>query len=548
MSDVPIYEESIQETKAQFALARDYITEARTTSQGIIESLIDVLKAITPVDTNVNLVNVSGGPSVFPNLSGVTPSPPTSTVDVSGKPDPPSINLDLTYTGSTLAGPYTSPTQPTFDYTVTPGNLVMSFPYAPPAVLDLPPTDLSGSPDISGESMVIPPVDSAQITYDSALLTTIRARLLADVQTDIDRPSIETAKWDRAKARDEETHSDLLDAIRADWSKSGLPLPDGALLAAVEKENTRYGYTRDDRSGQIAIEEANLAIKVRQDAVVQAVQLENILMNFLNTVKERLFQASKATADGRGMQCNLIIGKYRIMTEIYQAIVNARMADKKNDINVYDTTVGAYKTGVEGEVARVGAEVNKYRTSGDLKIAEGKAIQVDGYATKVSGWKAGVDADVATVGSDVNKYQIESNVQIERVRALVQKFIGEVTGYKAYIDAQAAKVDAEAKVFSSETEAFKGDVSAYDALLRFDASALETQGRMAVSRGDLNLKNGEMQIKEYEALTGMKIDGMKAIGAFYAQLIAGALSSISARVSIGREDSAGYRLNVQRNE
>lgn len=546
MSTIPIIDvshDAITEVQQQFDLARDYVTEAQTLSNTLLTELATFGSNIEPVDTVVTLEGCTGVASPFAKISGITPLRPTGTVDTGGKPVfEGSTDIPAKYEGGDIA--WGSAPQPgTFSYTVTPGNLTMVFPYDPPVTPVFQPVDTSGSPDIGFLQVDLPPIDPGSTTYSSSLLTAIQSRLLADVQTDIDRPSVETAKWDRARARDLLTHQASLDAIRGDWSKSGLPLPDGALAAGIESENVRYSNTYDDRSGQIAIEEANLAIQVRQTAIDKGVQLEGILMNFLNTVKERIFQASRAVVEAKVQSYNIIIAKYRMMTDIYQAIVNAKVASQKNEADTFTAEVGAYRAGVDSEVARVGAEVNIYRTTGDLKIGEGKAL-MDEFTAKVSGWKTEVEGNVARVNAAINKFQINANVDTAEVKARVDKYIADATGYKASIDGQAAKVDAEAKVFSAEIDAFKGDVAGYEALLRFDSTSLESLTRLAVARADLNLKNAELQIQQYERLTGLKLESLKAMGNMFAQQIAGALSGIHAQASMGRTDAIGYHYSV----
>ena len=181
------------------------------------------------------------------------------------------------------------------------------------------------------------------------------------------------------RARDLLTHQDLLAQKRAEWSKSGLPLPDGALVAAIEAEDIRYANAYDDRSGQIAIEESNLAIKVRQDAVTQATQLEGILMNFLQTTQQRLFEASRATVEAQIQVYNAEIAKYRMMTDIYQTLANVRMTEAKTKVDIYVAQVTAFRAEVEAEAARLDAlvkvftgEVEAYRA--DVQVYQALSL------------------------------------------------------------------------------------------------------------------------------------------------------------------------------
>jgi hypothetical protein len=401
---VPIYERAMVEVEQQFDLARDYVTEARGLAVGLLNNLSTISDSIRQIDTNVALEGADF--SITPFI-GVKPTKPDVTMNIGSPPERRVFNnIDLS------------------DLTV---------------------------PDISGLSVQTDSIDAAAVTYESALLTALKARLLSDVQTDIDRPSIEVAKWNRARARDLLTHQDILDKIRADWSKSGLPLPDGALRAEIESENVRYANAYDDRSGQITIEESNLAIQVRQSAIAQATQLEGILMNFLQTTQQRLFEASRAIVEAQLQVYNAEVAKYRMMTDIYQTLANVRLTEAKTKVEIY---------------------------------------------------------------------------------------VAEVTGFKAEVEAEAARLDALVKTFTGEIDAYRADVQAYQALSTVETEILKTQTSLAVARAELYLKNADIQIRQFETLTGLRIEAIKSMGAIVAQEVAGALSSIHASASMSRSDSA----------
>ena len=406
---IPIYDinnAAIREVQAQFDLARDYVTEARGLAIGLLDNLSVISDSIRQIDTNVAL---EGADYTIAPFTGVSPTKPDVTM----------------YIG------------------------------APPARRVFHDVDLSDLtiPDVSSLIIHTDPINAGAVTYESALLTALKARLLADVQTDIDRPSIEVAKWDRARARDLLTHQDMLAQKRAEWSKSGLPLPDGALVAAIESEDIRYANTYDDRSGQIAIEESNLAIQVRQSAVAMATQLEGVLMNFLQTTQQRIFEASRATVEAQLQVYNAEIAKYRMMTDIYQTIANVRLTVAKTKVEIY---------------------------------------------------------------------------------------IAEVTAFKAEVEAEAARLDALVKTFLGEVEAYKADVQAYQALSSVELEILKTQTNLAIARAELYLKNADIQIKQYEALTGLRIEAIKSMGAIVSQEVAGALSSIHASAGMTRSDGVSY--------
>ncbi len=414
MSDVPIYEAAIVEVQEQFDLARDFAVAARTYGEELLNELAEITESITGIDTTVSLEGIDLDPSVF---SGEIPTKPDTTMT----------------------------------------------PFSPPAVMEFKGLDLSGLeiPDLSEISPHVGDINAGATVYESALLTALKSRLVTDVSGEIDRPSIETSRWDRARERLADLHDDNLDKIRADWSKSGLPLPDGALLAAIESEDRRHSNEYTDLNRVIAIEESNLAIKVRQEAVSQAIQLEGILMNFFQNTENRLFEASKATVRAQVDLFNLVMMKKRMLTDIYQAV---------------------------------------------------------------------------------------SAVKISEAKTLVDISLSEAIIYKTKTDAEVARIEAITRTFVSEVDLYRAQIQAYQALSASENEILRTRTQLAVSRVELYLKNADIQIKQAETNSGLRIEAAKAMGAIIAQEIAGALSSISARASMSREDSAGYRLSVSRSE
>ena len=396
MADVPIYERAITEVETQFNLARDFATSARGVAESLLNQLSSIADSIHQIDTNVSIDGIDYSPGAF---SDEKPTVPETAMNIGSPPD-----------------------RGVFD------------------TIDL--SDLT-IPDVSALTVDVGHVDPAAASYGSALLTALKARLLSDVQTDIDRPDIETHKWNRARARDLLTHQDNLDRIRADWSKSGLPLPDGAMLAAIEAENVRYTNSYDDRSGQIAIEEANLAIQVRQQAIAQATQLEGILMNFLQTTQQRLFEASRATIEAKVQAYNVEAAKYRILADIYASVSNVRIAEAKSKVDIYMAEVTAFKAEVEAEAARLDAVVKAY--NGEV---EAYKADVDAYEA-VSAVEAQImktQADLAVSRAqlylknaeiEIAQYQGQINMQIETVKAMGQIVAQEVAGALSSIQASA---------------------------------------------------------------------------------------------------------------
>ena len=114
--------------------------------------------------------------------------------------------------------------------------------------------------------------------------------------------------------------------------------------------------------------------------------------------------------------------------------------------------------------------------------------------------------------------------------------------YKAKVQAEISRLQAIIQAFVAEVEVYKGSAQVYVALTDTRIKKFDAQVRMALARAELLLKDAEIDIKKYEMLNGLKIEAMKAIGSINAQIVAGALSSVSAGATISASNAASYQL------
>jgi hypothetical protein len=395
----------------QFELAQGYASNAFGIAQGLLRDLANIAGSLSQIDTNVVLEGITLD---VPAFTSVKPVRPDFTMNVFSPPDKaPFNNIDLS------------------DLTV---------------------------PSVDEIIVRTDQIDPQAGGYSSALLTALKAKILRDITNGGSGlgEDIERQLWQRDEERDLLDHQRAMDRIRAEWSASGLPLPDGALISSLTQEEVDYVNRRLDKNRMIAIEMAKIADANTRFAVEQASRLEKILMDFQGTLQQRIFEASKATADLQIQTINAEIAKQRIMVDIYKTIADVRIEDAK---------------------------------------------------------------------------------------AVVQIYTAEVQAYAAEIQAESTRIDSIVRTFLAQVEMYKADVSVYSALTDVEIKILDAQLRIAIERANLTLKNAELQIRQYEALNGLKIEAIKAEGSVAAQLVAGALSGLSAQASMSASDSAGYSFN-----
>jgi hypothetical protein len=188
--------------------------------------------------------------------------------------------------------------------------------------------------------------------------------------------------FERDQERDLLDHQRAMDRIRAEWSASGLPLPDGALAQALTQEEVDYVNRRLDKTRLISIEMAKIADANTRFAVEQASRLEQILMDFQKTIQQRIFEASKATADLQIQTINAEIAKQRIMTDVYKTIADVRIEDAKAIVEIYTAEVQAYTAQIQAETTRIDSIVRTF-------LAE-----VEMYKADVSVYSALTDVEI----------------------------------------------------------------------------------------------------------------------------------------------------------
>ena len=116
--------------------------------------------------------------------------------------------------------------------------------------------------------------------------------------------------------------------------------------------------------------------------------------------------------------------------------------------------------------------------------------------------------------------------------------------YKAEVSAEAARIDAIVRSYLGELEGYKTSAQVHSTLAEIDIKAFEAELRYEMARAELLVKNADIDIKNFEVMYGLRLEAMKGIGSINAQVVAGALSSVSASAQISASNSADYRYST----
>jgi hypothetical protein len=136
----------------------------------------------------------------------------------------------------------------------------------------------------------------------------------------------------------------------------------------------------------------------------------------------------------------------------------------------------------------------------------------------------------------------------QNTRFIVEKglqwYATRIETYKAKVQAEIARVDAIVRTFLGQVEVYKGEAQVYTAIVDVKIKKFDAQVRAVMMRAELIIKDAEIDMKNYEILNNLKIEAMKAIGGINAQIVAGALSSVSAAVHLQASDAANYNYST----
>jgi len=119
-----------------------------------------------------------------------------------------------------------------------------------------------------------------------------------------------------------------------------------------------------------------------------------------------------------------------------------------------------------------------------------------------------------------------------------------VETYKAKIQAEIARIEGIVKAFLGEAEVYKANAQVYEALTDAKIKKFDSEVKIELVNAEVLMKEAELNMKNYEMLNTLKIESMKAISAVAAQLVAGALSSVSAAVHLQAQNSADYKTST----
>ena len=445
--------------------------------------------------------NVPAEPAAFTgsaNVAGLiigqfTGTPPTLNFGTApaqftgAAPTSPSVNTNFTYPTVALTLP-SVPSLLSLDTVTFPNIVIPGFNVTVPAMTAVAPGAFNY-------------IEGALFT--SALLTTLQTDLQNAIATGtgLSLPNAaQQALIDAAYEREYRTVANALAELER-METLGYAFPPGVYIDArlkqqTELNNTMAGISREIMATQYKTQLDNL-VAARQNATA----LESKLIDYVNQVAQRTFEAAKYA------------------TEAAIAIYNANVEAYKAALQAFETQAQVYDTQIKGLLAQV--EVTKAQIAFEQTKADINTSIVQQY-------KAEVEAAEAVL--EIYKTQvliIQTEAQVEKLKvdiygAQIQAYVGsinaytaEVEGYKAQaqtqgiiedayktsVEAYTAEVNASVAQITAQVDIFKAQIAAYTAQLQGYDSAIKGMVGQAQAASEYNTAQAEVFKAEVSAIT-----------------------------------------------
>lgn len=533
---------AFQQVEAQFAKADTYATAATSRADAFIATLQDVVSTLQAPNVDVDqdwppapdlagsvTATVSLPATNFPaDDTGLAPDSPDASFAGGGLPTQPNI-VEYAYT------PAVFPARPELD-ALSP----IALPTAPetwvpptsPALLNIAirPFEgvnthedwvnrLSAFPDdlvLDAPSAFMSPLPNR---YDSALLQAVTSEIRRRIAGGTGlAPEVEQAIWDRARSREAASSEAAIAEVTKNAESRGFMLPTGAFHAQLrEAQKTLHGKTAE-LSRDIAMKQADLEQANVKHAIDSGISMETRLIEYVNNIEQRTFDAAKFAAQNAIEIYNAQVGLFRALLEKYNTIASvyrALIEGEKAKVEVYRAEVDAERAKVDinralidemrAEIDIRNAVIAEYRAEIDAAQAllSFEKLKIDSFAERIRAYTAEINTE--TVKVEVFKAQTETNA----VKA--QIYQSGVSAYATALQANASAAQAKASIYDSQVRAFSTRVQAYQTRVGAEAEKV----RAAVSIETLKLDGARLTVQQNTSNNQLQIENYRALLGFY---------------------------------
>ena len=275
----------------------------------------------------------------------------------------------------------------------------------------------------------------AEQEYTSTLLNPLKAKLLYDLTYGgygIDTTD-EVALFNRARDREVELAMTRIDDAGRSMASRGFPLPPGELSVYIDRawqdmQNKVSGASRD-----ITLERSKLFVENRQFTIREVKDLEQITMNYWNSVQERALNTAKATAEFAVAVYNAMLAKFKLRFEYataqsaeqYQRI-QAEAARARSELEFFRDKIAKYDVELRALVQPFQMKIEAYRAESAAYEANVRSkydparVKVDLYRARVDENRADAERRGLKFDTSLKKYDVVTRYGVSQEQLAVQ--------------------------------------------------------------------------------------------------------------------------------
>lgn len=287
--------------------------------------------------------------------------------------------------------------------------------------------------------------------------------------------------WGRERDRQAQVAQAEIDEIRREAAGSGMPMPTGAMFAALDRARQKMSTALAGASRDIALKRADMYVENRRFTIEQVQRLEEQTIQLFNSIAERSLNYAKSVA------------------EIGIAIYDAQVRSFQADLDAYKTEAQVFESNIRAELAKADVYKTQIEAAGlALGMQRTKAelyrTQLDGINTVVQVYRSRIEA--ANIAADLQKTKLEG------FRARVQAYAESVRAQEARFHMYDAGVKGEL----AKLEVYKTQIDAYNK--RIDS--LDLQSKIVTRENDTKVQRYAAQLRAYDTQVGAVVNQLEA--------------------------------------
>lgn len=468
------------------------------------------------------------------------------------------------------------PEAPTLIIPDLPTLLEISVPVAPELVV---PSWVADRPENPYSMSGAPTNVEALEVHMSTLADTVRDKVLEVLRDGHGIPAhIEQQIWERAREREEQAGSKLIQETVEEFASRGFAIPPGAMAAKTAEIRHAVHEKVTTLSRDVAIKAVDTQLEAFKVGMAQGIAYEHVYVDASKATAGYALEAAKATVQFGVAMYEAAVRSYAVDVEAYNAearVFGERIKALAAQADLYRMTVEAAK--VKGELnhtmalvfgeqikaAMAQAELYKARMEGakaqiEVNLGEIQAFKAltEGYASTVAAKKSEYEAwgEAMKVNSYISQsYTAEVQGYSERIRAataasnlslahfdaqarrnetLARQYIAQIEGLKALVSSQTTLADARSRIFAGEAAVFASQGQAVSSMNHVEVASYAAQGEVNKGVAQVTVAAADASVKNMLVHGQLAVEASSGAAKAAASMAAGAMSAIHAGVSI----------------